>query len=368
MVAERFLFNLVNFNESDQLEFVEFCAGRAHLSREMLRQGFHQGASVEILFHPHHDMLSSKGLRTWFDMVVASRRKSLHWFATRCSSFVPLCISQSMNSFYGDRSRPWVEQGNLQQEVTAMMMFFSFLLDCIPVLEQPTGSVLPKLPSLRNVLWFFDFKKTVTYMGSFAGPTSKPLQIWHPSSGPGSLFTAIARPRPDGLDNLASSGQSWDGSHTYTGNKEMLIESEHYTPEFGACRPNLRADSSFVKTSQRSICSALSIQKCLECDKSTIAQGFFCADSPEWCVPLSTLTVSVGSRGNMAFAPAKKCAISDRALQVQRLPSHVLQSISSIESLALWLFEILQICVLRLELFCSATKLAPLPRVQCRHA
>jgi hypothetical protein len=108
--------------------------------------------------------------------------------------------------------------------------------------------------------------------------------------------------------------------------------------------------------------------QCLECDKSTIAQGFFCADSPEWCVPLSTLTVSVGSRGNMAFAPAKKCAISDRALQVQRLPSHVLQSISSIESLALWLFEILQICVLRLELFCSATKLAPLPRVQCRHA
>ncbi|CAL1136356.1 unnamed protein product [Cladocopium goreaui] len=239
LVAERFLFNLVNFNELDQLEFVEFCAGRAHLSREMLRQGFHQGASVDILFHPHHDMLSSKGLRTWFDMVVASRRKSLHWFATRCSSFVPLCISQSMryeeNSFYGDRSRPWVEQGNLQQEVTAMMMFFSFLLDCIPVLEQPTGSVLPKLPSLRNVLWFFDFKKTVTYMGSFAGPTSKPLQIWHPSSGPGSLFAAIARPRPDGLDNLASSGQSWDGSHTYTGNKEMLIESEHYTPEFGAC-------------------------------------------------------------------------------------------------------------------------------------
>ena len=59
LVAERFLFNLVNFNELDQLEFVEFCAGRAHLSREMLRQGFHQGASVDILFHPHHDMLSS---------------------------------------------------------------------------------------------------------------------------------------------------------------------------------------------------------------------------------------------------------------------------------------------------------------------
>lgn len=239
LVAERFLFNLVNFNELDQLEFIEFCAGRACLSREMLRAGFHQGAALDIIYHPHHDMLTPQGLRTWFDALVASRRKSLHWYATRCSSFVPLCVSQSMryeeNSYYGDRSRRWVEEGNLQMEITSMMMFFSFLLGCIPALEQPTGSVLPKLPSLRNVLWFFDFKKTVTYMGSFGGPTSKPLQIWHPSSGPGSLFAAIARPRPDGLDNLALKGESSDGNHTYTGNKEMLTESEHYTPEFGAC-------------------------------------------------------------------------------------------------------------------------------------
>ena len=311
LVAERFLFNLVNFNELDQLEFVEFCAGRAHLSREMLRQGFHQGASVDILFHPHHDMLSSKGLRTWFDMVVASRRKSLHWFATRCSSFVPLCISQSMryeeNSFYGDRSRPWVEQGNLQQEVTAMMMFFSFLLDCIPVLEQPTGSVLPKLPSLRNVLWFFDFKKTVTYMGSFAGPTSKPLQIWHPSSGapylqplPGqgqmawTIWLPVARAGMEAALTLAIRRCSSKASTT---RQSLALVSPKSTSRF-ELRENF--------TTLNLLSVVHSNCQCLECDKSTIAQGFFCADSPEWCVPLSTLTVSVGSRGNMAFAPAKK--------------------------------------------------------------
>ena len=95
---------------------------------------------------------------------------------------------------------------------------------------------LPKLPSLRNVFCFFQFEKTVTYMGSFNGPTMKPLQIWHPSTQPGNGFTLLARPRPHGLgNNLASSGESWDGSHSYTGNKQLLSESEHYTPEFGAC-------------------------------------------------------------------------------------------------------------------------------------
>ena len=240
LVAERFLFNLANFNELDQLEFVEFCAGRAHLSREMLRQGFHQGASVDILFHPHHDMLSSKGLRTWFDMVVASRRKSLHWFATRCSSFVPLCISQSMryeeNSFYGDRSRPWVEQGNLQQEVTAMMMFFSFLLDCIPVLEQPTGSVLPKLPSLRKCFVVLRLQEDSDLHGKLCWPNKQAspdlasvFRAWLPIC---SHRQAKARWAWTIWLPVARAGME---ATLYTGNKEMLIESEHYTPEFGAC-------------------------------------------------------------------------------------------------------------------------------------
>ena len=152
-----------------------------------------------------------------------------------CYQMLELCPPLPLSKHERNTSRPWVEEGNLQQEVTAMMIFFSFLLGCIPVLEQPTGSVLPKLPSLRNVFFFFQFEKTVTYMGSFNGPTMKPLQIWHPSTQPGSCFALLARPRPNGLaNNLASSGDSWDGS--YTGNnKQLLSESEHYTPEFGAC-------------------------------------------------------------------------------------------------------------------------------------
>ena len=67
-VAERALANFVNCCEDEMLQFVEFCAGKAQLSREMIRQGF-KGASVDILFHQNHDMMSAKGIRTWVDIL-----------------------------------------------------------------------------------------------------------------------------------------------------------------------------------------------------------------------------------------------------------------------------------------------------------
>lgn len=100
--------------------------------------------------------------------------------------------------------------------------------------------------------------------------------------------------------------------------------------------------------------------QCLECDKyysprvllmlTHLSGASLCQLSPSlW-----------GQEATWHLLQLKKCTISDRALQVQRLPSHVLQSISSIKSLALWLFEI-HMCaevglVLLLYQACSATK------------
>ena len=233
-VAERALSNFVNCCEDEMLQFVEFCAGKAQLSREMIRQGF-KGASVDILSHQNHDMMSAKGIRTWVDMICSSSRKSLHWFGTRCSSFVVLCLSGSLryrcNRFCGDTSKPWVEVGNYQQEVTALCMFLCILLGSWPVLEQPGSSCMMKLPSLSHVFNFFNFKKTVTYMGSFGGPFQKPLQIWHPEG----TFEGLRREKPDPLlDLCAEVGESWNGDKTFTGNKELLELSEHYTAQFGS--------------------------------------------------------------------------------------------------------------------------------------
>ena len=123
---------------------------RAHLSRELLPKGW-RGCSLDIRLSPlNHDMCSPKGLRTFLDCLTSSKDRALHWFGTRCSSFVPLCQSVArrypQNNFYGDMSRACVCDGNFQVEVTGFCMYLSMLLSCIPVLEQPLGSCMPNVP------------------------------------------------------------------------------------------------------------------------------------------------------------------------------------------------------------------------------
>ena len=95
-VAERALANFVNCCEDEMLQFVEFCAGKAQLSREMIRRGFHKGASLDILYRQNHDMMTAKGIRTWMDMLVSSRKNSLHWFGSFAS--LPHYATQATSS------------------------------------------------------------------------------------------------------------------------------------------------------------------------------------------------------------------------------------------------------------------------------
>ena len=232
-IAERFFFNNHDLGSgADELfDFVEFCAGRANLSRELLRKGW-KGCSLDIRFSPLHDMCSQWGLRTFIDCLSSSKDRALHWFGTKCSSFVPLCQSVAQrypqNNFYGDTNRACVCDGNFQVEVTGLCMFISMVLSCIPVLEQPLGSCMPHAPVLRNLLSWFGMVKTVTYMGCFSGPSVKPLQIWHPPN----TLEGLCRQKPSHWDfdsQLASRGH--DGS--YTGVRGLCQESEAYTPAFG---------------------------------------------------------------------------------------------------------------------------------------
>ena len=232
-IVERFFLNNRDLGSgaAELFDFVEFCAGRAHLSRELLRKGW-RGCSLDIRFSPLHDMCSPQGLRTFLDCLTSSKDRALHWFGTRCSSFVPLCQSVArrypQNNFYGDTSRACVCDGNFQLEVTGLCMYLSMLLSCIPVLEQPLGSCMPNVPVLRNLFAWFGMIKTVTYMGCFSGPSVKPLQIWHPPN----TLERLCRQKPNHWDfdsQLASRGNN--GS--YTGVRALCQESEAYTPAFG---------------------------------------------------------------------------------------------------------------------------------------
>ena len=213
------------------LQFAEFCAGFANLSKKLLQADL-RGASYDILFRPEHDMLSFAGLQLFIDSVTASCDKALHWMGTPCGSFVHICSSVSRrsetNSYEGDVARDFVRRGNAMAEITALIVFISCCLNCISILEQPSTSCMPKLSSLTSVFQFFHFEKTTTYLGCFGAPTRKQLQLWHP---PGT-FGTLSRARPDDMlfaETLVD--RSENGS--YTGKKNELSQSEKYPPQFG---------------------------------------------------------------------------------------------------------------------------------------
>ena len=105
-------------------EFVEFFAGMGNLSKECIKAG-KRGVPLDICFSQHHDLCEPRGLRLALQCLCLTQSGSLTWFGTPCSSFVPLCLSQSQrtpqNNFVGDESREYVRRGNQLMQVTALL-------------------------------------------------------------------------------------------------------------------------------------------------------------------------------------------------------------------------------------------------------
>lgn len=211
-------------------QFLEFFAGSANLSRELLRNGL-EGAAFDVLFRPEHDALTSSGCRLFADAIVSSAESCLAWFGTKCSSFVTICVAVSQRSsdnlYMGDQSRAFVQQGNSLMVVTAWLYFLARLCGITCILEQPLNSFLPLTPLMSSVLEFCQSAKVLTYLGAFGHETVKPLQLWSSSSA----FSSLNRPKPQGLEGSLVT-RSDDGS--YTGIKDALVASGVYPRAFAA--------------------------------------------------------------------------------------------------------------------------------------
>lgn len=222
-LVQRMLFNWTRPQEL--FDFAEYCAGHGRMTVEMMRTSF-KGVALDIAYSQEHDMTTPQGLRLFLDCLTATRQGGMHWWGTKCSSFVSLCssIAQRLdwNNYFGDTSRRFVSEGNMQAEVTAFGLFLSVICGCLPCLEQPISSVMVQLPSLRHVLEYFHFMPKMVWMGSCGGPSPKPLQIWHTA---GLDLSALLRPKPFGLDGGLVAQDADAGS--WTGVKDRLVQSEH---------------------------------------------------------------------------------------------------------------------------------------------
>jgi len=112
-------------------------------------------------------------------------------------------------------------------------MLFAHLCGCNDFLEQPSGSVMPKLQPLKGVLQCIKAKKRTIWHGAYDGTNPKPLQIWSPND-----LSALVRPRPKHLvSKLIRYGTkrtaSGEKKKTYSGEKTHLKRSQTYCKAFG---------------------------------------------------------------------------------------------------------------------------------------
>ena len=215
-----------------RLQFVEFFCGAANLSRAAIERNL-CGVALDLSLNKEHNVLSAHGLRLWLLVMAATMPGALCWLGLPCSSFVILCRSVSLRSldnfWLGNEDHTFVLEGNVLADLSGLILLLSHLLELDDGLEQPLNSVAPESACLVAVLRFIESQKTVTYHFCFGGPTLKPLQLW--SSRPWMAQMQRDRPYIGSDTQLAERGE--DGS--FTGNKELLVESQQYSIQFGRC-------------------------------------------------------------------------------------------------------------------------------------
>ena len=113
--------------------------------------------------------------------------------------------------------------------VGSLIYFLAWITECMPLLEQPVESCLPKIKPLATVLSLTGATRTQTWHGSFGGKTPEPLQLWHVNA----LYHEMWRPKPTQKfeTQLVTSTTSKTGKKQFTGAKDMK-DSQEYSEEF----------------------------------------------------------------------------------------------------------------------------------------
>jgi hypothetical protein len=118
--------------------------------------------------------------------------------------------------------------------VTSLMIAVGYWSDCTPVLEQPSGSAMPKCEPLCSVLRCIGSRKYNSWLGTFGGASPKPLQLWCHRD-----LSALQRGRPlaGSLNQLVSEVTTRKG-RTYNGKKKALKSSQAY-PQLGCLKADV---------------------------------------------------------------------------------------------------------------------------------
>ena len=142
----------------------------------------------------------------------------------------------------GNTLRAFVRDGNRQADCLSLLVFFSCLVQNEPILEQPAGSVLPKMVPLKTVFEYFHFSKTSLRLGVYGAESMKPLHLWHRSPCYKQLRKSIPFSRVRPLVRLAKPFIDKKGKKRFTGDRRALKRSQEYPRPFCGRAAALTAD------------------------------------------------------------------------------------------------------------------------------
>ena len=171
------------------LDFLEFFAGDAQLSKAMSRLGL-LVKSFDIKYSAPtkeaQDLLDPLGFRYALVAVLFAARHADLWAGIVCSSWVWMSRGTTKRKadrqhIWGDTSVRCVRVGNALAIRVTYLCFMMANIGGFWCIEQPMTSLLWHFPPMAKLLETSWHGKTSTYLGTFGADTSKPIHICHTS-------------------------------------------------------------------------------------------------------------------------------------------------------------------------------------------
>ena len=208
--------------------FVEFWCGTGNLTKALLSFGF-EGVGLDVTCSEEHNCLMSSGLRLWMNLLMSIIEHGLCWMGPPCSSFVILCLAQSQrydfNAWWGDASREFVRHAHADccPCLSAGMCCGAtslFGTTCQQLHVSTTSNVLCPVicqsQQDQNISWSFWWPNRETFA----------------NLGNRAAYSQLLRQRSDACVSGTSLVTRNDNG-SFTGVKDLLVESGAYTSKFG---------------------------------------------------------------------------------------------------------------------------------------
>ena len=221
--------------------FVEFFCGTGGLVTAALSQGL-RCSWYDVVVNSKHNLLTAKGFALAIKMVLSIVCGGCAWLGVPCRTFVWMARGHTLRSQtapLGDSRRTDVRQANLIVDRVFIILRTLALRHVHFIIEQPSGSLLWKMPKMRLAAKFVvgrglrrrTWMRRFVWLGHFGHRIAKPTELCGIFPG---LSTAFPSTKPK-RSNRSGVYKTWVDKRTQKRKAcglKGLKATEHYPEKF----------------------------------------------------------------------------------------------------------------------------------------